>query len=67
MNLQKYFQYHDNVGLNIIFLPCIYFFLLAEFIQSSFFGVNKKPFFPYGKFVGVRGKKVGLGHYANEI
>lgn len=25
--------------------------------SSSFFGVRKKPFLPYGKFVGVRGKK----------
>jgi hypothetical protein len=26
--------------------------------SSNFFGVRKKPYMPYGKFVGVRGKKV---------
>lgn len=38
------------------------FFIITQGYQSSsnFFGVRKKPYMPYGKFVGVRGKKDGM-------
>jgi hypothetical protein len=36
----------------------LFSFVFQGYQSSNFFGVRKKPYLPYTKFVGVRGKKV---------